>query len=436
MSSHNKCFVISKMYVGSYLSENDSRNIGHEVTNLHRSDDEGDKKGSNYIYIYRGEHSLPSCKDDIEAVILTKQYRKGCQEIIGIATVDDVLLLPFHDKSWSGIKYGGCAIEDIFSENYSSQGEKETAHKIAYVKTKTFYRPKKRILLADKNSEYENDEENDAFFIKKLPNFSFSHSSLKNFVEAGTAAFDAIKQIAQSSDLLQAKIPDKIDLNKMKAEAHSVSYLAAMDKLYSENIFSNLLCYFLNTDRKLLKHFCKDLFGINTNTKTAKISREYPLQKTKKSNSSENAGRIDILIEDGETVIGIENKIGSGLNGKNGDQLERYKASMDKAFRKYNRHYFLFVPNEGCNPQIHARTKNGAVDGFIVKTYKDIKHSLSKYPTIILADEDEQINQKINLYYEDFCLALGLHGGERELSAEKQMEHLLLKRLEALQKKK
>ncbi|MDO4747184.1 MAG: hypothetical protein Q4A70_02490 [Candidatus Saccharibacteria bacterium] len=66
-------------------------------------------------------------------------------------------MLPFHDKSRSGIKYGGCAIEDIFSENYSSQGEKETAHEIAYVKT---YKDIKRslskypkIILADEDEQ-------------------------------------------------------------------------------------------------------------------------------------------------------------------------------------------------------------------------------------------------------------------------------------------
>lgn len=417
-------FIINKMYAGSYLDDNDSQNIGHEVINLFSDD-----KGGNYIYVNKSG-VLPAKYDDkIEAVILTRQYGKGCQEVLGIATIDKQMLKEsLKDKTIDEqvkdyeheIKYGGHPIINIFSNNIYN-GEKDSLHYVTF-KTKVFYKPIKQLLLADVNCELEAktsaNSEND-YFLYKLPDYDFGHQSLRLYISSEgetKSAFKTISEILNDRNIMQEYTPEKVDFAKWEEKnknGEAANYLIAMSKIDSENIFSNLLCFFLNADRDLLKFFCEKVLGIDIDEK-ASIERE--------------RAHTDIWIEDSNNIVVIENKIKSGLNGKDGGQLKVYAEEAIKASKEGNKsiHRFIFAPNH--NKQIPL--VDNQADGFKMIRYSELYKILSRYIGYIhIPEENDKYNAKINLYYADFMQALKTHSENTDTTKQDIMERLFYKRL-------
>ncbi len=424
MDNDERYFIINKMYAGSYLDENDSQNIGHEVINLF-SDDNGD----NYIYVNKSGIIPAKYDDKIEAVILTRQYGKGCQEILGIATVGQQMIKEsLKDKTINEqvkdyenkIKYGGQPISNIFRNNMYN-GEEDSLHYVTF-KTRAFYKPTRQLLLADENCELEEktltDPKND-YCLYKLSDYDFGRQSLRLYISSEGETKDAFKTISgilNDKNLMQEYTPEKVDFTKWEEKnknGEAANYLIAMSKIDSENIFSNLLCFFLNADRDLLKFFCKKILNINIDKK-ARVEREKV--------------HTDIWIEDDNNIVVIENKIKSGLNGKNGDQLGRYSEEAEKASKEKNKktYFFIFAPNH--NKQIPLI--DNQVDGFEMIRYSGLYKILSKYIGYMhIPEENDRYNAKINLYYADFVQALKAHSKNTDTTKQDAMERLFYKRL-------
>jgi len=424
---NERFFIVNKMYAGSYLDENDSQNIGHEVINLF-SDDNGD----NYIYINKSGIIPAKYNDKIKYVILTKQYDKGCQEVLGIAKVGEQMIREPNKTDQSigsqaaqyknKITYAGQTLAKIFRKNtYRGDQDGYFDSPVVTFKSEEFYLPKpnKRVLLTEKDSPV---KESDAT-IYKLPDYNFGHQSLRfyfsNRDDRTKKAFSVLEQMINDQESFEKKNPNKVDnTNIEKYGKEALSYLEAMGKIDSENIISNLLCFFLKNDRALLKIFCKKTLGINIK-EDADIERE-------------KHGRTDIWIEDDKNIVVIENKIDAGLSSN--DQLQRYKEVAEKEANenaakngraKQYVHCFIIAPNHYNK----IKLENGCCDGFKMIKYSQIHAVLKEYGTIKLPDEDEEYCEKINLYFKDFLRALSIHGENNKSAKQESMERLFYKRL-------
>ena len=422
--SRERYFIINKMYAGSYLAENDFQNIGHEVVNLF-SDDNGD----NYIYI-NPTGIIPSKYDDkIEYVILTKQYSKGCQEVLGIAKVGEQLIkksenkedIPRQAKKYKNqIKYGKQTLAKIFKNNTYNGGEDSySENPVITFKTKEFYLPSKRILIAEKDSPIQED----GATIYELPDdYKFGHQSLRfyfsNKDEKTKKAFKTLEELINNKTLFKESMPSKIsqaDIDRYGKEV--TSYLEIMGKINNENIYSNLLRYFLKTDRSLLASFCKGVCDVDD------------IQKNKAKIEREKHRRTDIWIEDDNNVIVIENKIDAGLSEPK--QLENYREKANEEANGRKVTLRLIAPNHYGKIKLDA---NGECDGFKMIRYSEIHEVLKDYQTIKIKGEDKEYIDKVNLYYSDFLRALSIHGQSEKTADQESAERLLFKKIYLLSK--
>lgn len=428
MEKDEKIIIVNKMYAGSYLDENDSQNIGHEVVNLF-SDDNGD----NYIYVNPSGIISPKYNDKVGYVFLTKQYDKGCQEVLGITKVGQQLIKKPERKSdepiekqaikyKNQVKYCGQSLTKIFKNNTYNGGEDSYfENPVLTFKSEEFYSPKqgKRVLIAEKDSPIKED----GAVICRLSDYNFGHQSLRfyfsNRDEKTKNAFESLEKLINNKTLFENKMPNKVsqaDIDQYGKEV--TSYLEIMGKINGENIYSNLLSYFLKTDRNLLASFCKKICGVDIKKNEAKIERE-------------KHGRTDIWIEDPNNVIVIENKIDAGLSRP--EQLKDYgeKAHEEAAGRKVTLR--LIAPNHYSKIKLDD---NDCCDGFKMIRYSKIHKVFEDYKSITIKDEDEEYIEKMNLYYSDFLRALSIHGNSKKSADQESTERLFYKKLYLLSKNK
>ncbi len=423
-------FIINKMYAGSYLDENDSQNIGHEVINLF-SDDNGD----NYIYVNKSGVIPAKYDNKVGFVILTKQYDKGCQEVLGIAKVGEQMIKEPTKKSnesiedqakryKSKITYAGQTLAKVFKKNiYNGSEDNSFDNPIITFKSKEFYFPKsnKQVLIAEADSPV---EKNDNIIYRLPKDYHFGHQSLRfyfsNQDDKTKEAFGVLEQMINDQESFEKKNPSKVDHSRMEAYGkEALSYLEAMGKIDSENTISNLLRFFLKTDRSLLKRFCKKALGISIK-ENASIERE-------------KHGRTDIWIEDDENIVVIENKIDAGLSSP--DQLQRYKEVAEKAAEdnatktsrpKQQIHLFIIAPNHYSKIKLD---ENGCCDGFKMVKYSKIHEAFKEHGSISIPREDKEYTEKIDLYFKDFLRALSVHGENDKSAKQEATDRLFYKRL-------
>ena len=226
------------------------------------------------------------------------------------------------------------------------------------------------------------------------------------------------------------KMPDTLtegeSIEKMKNyRKDTITYLEVMNQIDRENIFSNLLYFFLDYDRNLLQKCCKRLFGVSIK-KDAKIKREHH--------------HVDIWIQDDENIIIIENKIHSGLNGKDGKQLENYKnaaknEAKDCKIPKNHTNYFIIAP-EYYHKISTRNMKVGKDCEYSMVGYRKIIDILKGYSLNHGTNQDKLFKDKINQYYEDFLRALLVHSEDSNMTKQKIVERRFFARLYQLDKKK
>lgn len=474
MDTNEKCFIINKMFVGDYLSL--GSNIGHEVINFFSTDDD-DGDGEHYLYL--APHGIVGEKkydDRVKAVILTRQYSVGMQEIIGIAEIEKQILkksdgdiekqLKDYQKDHK-IKYGGHELREIFKDNrffdveYGTARGKKDPNKLikdAYpgkltFKVSNFYTPKNNchVILSDakaKKDEMNRLKNEGGYTIYDLTKdagkfeFGGNASQLRYFYSEDTGEklklYNAIKKIVESvkeNDNFEKKIPPKIDdpeIKKKRKEYRekSVSYLEVMSQINRETIFSNLFRFFLDENRELMQRFCKKALGIEI-TAGASIEREHH--------------HTDIWIEDDNYIIVIENKIHAGLSSPN--QLKEY---CDKACRardeykggeKKHVRLFLIAPNHYRKiPENKLKVcgEDGKKYEYKMVQYSEIYDVFNGGKKSCNFDIRKKIRgsteykAKIGLYFDDFKRAILFHSGEVNLENQYAMERRFFNILDQL----
>lgn len=377
-----KEILLNKMYAGTYLTDN----IGHEIINLFKSDN-----GKNYIYI--SPHGRIAKKHkEIETIILVRGINKRTVEIIAKAEGLTPVLNNSLNQNTSRdlqtkyidenkITYGKEKPYNIFRNNRSN--ERDSVVYISFEAKRVIYPKEKTYITTDEVTHFEGNQ------IKLEGKQVFGTSLLRYFEENEENYYNIKKALDEDSIWEKKNSTMPVETSKTKTESQKkTTFLSLIKKEYDELCYSNLLAYFLENNKTLFDKFMEELLGIKPGSYYT-IARE------------EN--NIDILIEDDKNIVVIENKIKSGINGKDHDiygtkiqsQLSKYHKYATEKAKGRKESFYLFSPDYN---KIDLRNYKNAED------YKVIPYS-KLYDFF----KNQEINDK---YYEDFLNALSIHARE------------------------
>ncbi|MBQ3430851.1 PD-(D/E)XK nuclease family protein [Candidatus Saccharibacteria bacterium] len=401
-----ECYVICRMYAGGYIS---NTNIGHEVINLFSADN-----GHNYIYVTDDGLVNPKYNKKVKGVILTRISDSIHKlEVLGIAKLDETSQISFKSNKLKrpdrleeqnrivdeflakeSVNYGGVPVEKLFNKNIF-RGKEEDYHLITF-RAKEFLLPyqseDKKVYICDKKYTEQSS--------CNLSEIIFPSEKLKRYIdnEDFPEDFKKITELINDETLWdKSRKCEKLKyVGKELKEDSSFNYLDIIGKQDDENVFSNLISYFLGNDQKLFVQFCKEVLDIPDFSADAKIERE----------KSANRSRMDLYFTDEKYAVVIENKIKSEINSINerhsfnGDlvqsQLADYYNYVEKTAKDRVRKYFILMPNYhqiDISKYKHSKSYKKIYYDQLLKFFN--KHSY--------ANKDEE------KYYEDFKKALLRH---------------------------
>lgn len=403
------CYIINRLYAGDYLNGN---NIGHEIINLLSSD-----SGENYIYVNQFGTINPEYNNKVKGIILVRMSDSIHRlEVLGIAKVDENSQISYKSKKLTRperlkeqneiidqyleehpVSYGGVPQNKLFAKN-KYRGVYENNRLITF-KAKELLLPyqdeNKKVYLADKKCKETANY--------RLEDMIFSSQSLKQYITKDThpkAYTEILKLINNDSLWDKTRKTEKIENPEETLGAENAfNYLDIIRKEDDENVFSNLIAYFLSNDKDLLRDFCAEVLKVSDISEAASVERE----------KAANRSRIDIYIEDQNHAIVIENKIKSEVNSVNQrhnftgelikSQLEDYYDFIEEYAENREKKYFILMPN------YHR------ID------LSKYKHS-EKYQKIAYSEvfnffsTHEYQNASEKKYYDDFVKALRRHAEE------------------------
>ena len=421
--------LINHMYSGNYL---ESGNLGHEIINLFKSDNE-----KHYIYaMSAGDYDTKKHFNTIKKVILVRNVDQYKAEILGICDVEEEIfasevdepnkykMLPsvaelvnkdfmnpnnldgtrkdrktlrrietykkVHKKQIqyiddNSVTYGNVKLYDLFAKNNTAN----SGHSIYLTfKVKKFRRPKELIYLCDNRCE--SDPHCFKINVKRM-----CGSPPANFILLEDSE---IQRLIKSDFWETSDNSPKVDTSNISIK--STSLLNIIKKNNDEITYSNWITYYLKNDKNILRKFIKMFTKIETTFENIEIARE-------------TKDNIDIYYEDSESIFVFENKIKSSINGtkkKNGmteekkefSQLAKYYEYVEKlsseAKQKKKTGYFIFLPNYAYK-DISKLKKYDKFDKYNVIRYSQLLDFFKTCTT--------------NLpYYEDFLKALEYHSSE------------------------
>ena len=375
--------------------------------------------------------------------------------------------------SLEGVTYGDKALQDIFAKNIRNDRALYvtfTAKNIKMVK------PGYHIyLIGDNINKKENDkikfinvivDENNNVVTEKL---NFSRQSLRQYIHNDKYQDVYNNILTQLNNLdevfweeqppltfddrknLEDKDPHHIDVTPQKA-----NFIDIIRKNYDELIYSNLFYHIFKSKPKLFYEFATSEKGLN-------ISHDKLSTNCKETLFLREDGNIDLLIDDKDkkTLIVIENKIKSGINGiryneldkECGNQLSKYihytygykvKKGTDKSGYEYeqfseqeneikpykdyeHREFFIFAP----------RYKNfdiETINGNLKKENTKDEYQLITYDKIYDFFNNQDIKNKYSSipYYEEFLYAIKNHKYESDNIQERQMFERFAERIKEL----
>ncbi len=391
--------ILNRMYVGDYLDDN----LGHEAINLIKPDnnesyciyinDLGDvneqfytgKKNACCILLTR-KVAIKGIKNTVEIIAKAEELELVAAEKMSEikATNKEKRLIGYHgiNKPYAEtITYSGEPLYKIYANN-------KWDYRAIYFTyfAKTISRPMHPLYLMqedtpnkDKIIEFLKKSGGNVILIKDYP----YATSLKTYIDENdnASSFNILKKIIddKNKEYWSCELPDE-DLKNVKYRNNNV--IDILKKNNDEIIHSNLIAYIFKSNPKLCCDFIKNFYDgkININD-----SEKFEIIR-------ESEGNIDILIKDDDnhTLIAIENKIKSDINGGRHDltgelvtnQLEKYV------------HYL--------NGEVWKENKDGV--GKYVEDEK-LKNKFSKYSTkkfIFLCPKYNRIDIKsINKFYDD-----------------------------------
>lgn len=321
--------LINQLFAGSYLQE--GTNIGHEVINLFRDDN-----NDNYLFI------TPSgiVKDhEVDAVLFVQNIKaRETMEVVMRAegltntTLDDI----------KKIFYAGVSITDIFSKNlYHGEMDATPIDIMATYHADTVKFPKKGkriIITVDVN--YVAEDGNSIMILLDPDKTRIVGQGMRTYLssESYPVMYEKVLDILNDESLWEQDNDTQRLVSDGSAVRSGISFLEIIRKENDELIMSNLLAYYFNYNHSMFAKFVDEILGINDFSTSFEIIRE-----------SQN--NIDLWIRDANHIIVIENKIKSGINGKHDDgttQLNKYYEYTEKIKEEAGVEeacYYIFAPN-------------------------------------------------------------------------------------------
>lgn len=383
--------LISKMYSGEFIE----KELGHECINFVKADN-----GRHYVFVNsHGVVAVEHYEHTVSAILLVKRIDKYTVSILAKVTpkvLDEDMLefLRCKDREQqktkikkyiadNGIAYAGVSLNDMFDDK-----DAECSFSPISYEAEQMYLPKNELYLTkDKTHK---DKENYIYFSEGTIESISSHWFYCEKDETADA-FSAITKYLNDEKLWEKFTPPALEVED------TPYFISILRKEYDEICYSNMFKHFFCIDRNVFKEFAKEILKID-------ISTDYTVEREKYN--------MDLLIQDNRNIIVIENKINSGVNGRNPDpgnkqnettqfesQFEKYQEkaeeiAKEKGLNKENTHLFIFFPDHNKSDWSE----------FTSKKWEQIKYSqIHKFY------EENKIDCK---YFEEFLYALKLHKGE------------------------
>lgn len=321
--------LINQLFAGAYLQE--GTNIGHEVINIFRNDND-----ENYLFVTPSGNVTGHNVDKILFVqnVKARETMEVVMKAEGLseATTDEI----------KNIYYAGVNIVDIFKKNIFHGKEDENSIDImATFQSKEVRLPKndKRIIITV-DPDYVAEDENAIVILLDSTKSRIVGQGMRTYVssESYPLVYDKITRLLEDESLWEESNTTQKMVSDVNVGKTGLSFLEIIRKENDERIMSNLLAYYFNFNRKMFVKFTSDILGIEDFSTSFEIIRE-------------SVRNIDLWIRDNKHIIVIENKIKSGINGKTDDgknQLNKYY-EYTEAYKNdngiENTHYYIFAPN-------------------------------------------------------------------------------------------
>ena len=412
--------LINKMYTGSYLDDNDGNNIGHEIINFFKADD-----GNNYIYIT--PYGKANNGDNVKYILLTDAQKNNKYNIIAKVEVVDngykinkcrssknIFKEPYkdaHREQALEYRYGKKFLYDIYKYNFNNDNSVYVSFQVANI-----WKPTKNISINFNGDKTEIKIDNEIQATINSKKALFIGESCKNYIKKGEEGYKKLlESIIEEKELNNEKIwrnvtneLKKIDLEDEKIEETKYSFINLIEKEYDEIIYTNMLKKFFNAqyeDEIVLNKFLewiKDNKNIKMKEKIKSNIEKYcnNFKEIRKEEIIQN-GRIDLFAKNNNSVLVIENKIKSGINGKKkyGFQLKTYK----EQYKNADFIGLVFVPDYN---EEKIKNEEGYID--VANEYPIIKYS-ELYKFFDEKIDFYKLKDKNAKYYEDFKNALKIH---------------------------
>lgn len=414
--------VLNAMYSGEYLNDN----LGHEIINLFKSDNQiniDGQKYQNFIYLNPYGNFNSSYKGRIKDMLMVISVpKKNMFEVVGKATdlvdiftpvtgfnpklddektpqqqnAEEIVRSSQEDKI-KGLTYGGKSLLELFDK------DKQQAIFVTFA-AKSVCRPKKRLFIAfDKGGEYRNSvDETDMRVEVTLTSQDIGRQPQKQY-------FDRLDEGEQND----AKLLDKLlngDYWLSTEESTSTVSKGEACKLRKDSLinicriednelaFSNAFAFYIQR----YPHFFAELLGFDKDNFS--IEREW--------------NHIDIYIKSGDRRIIVENKIHSGINYNQADkdynvkitegdkersQLYRYWESAKEDVGEINKENisgFLLCPEYKLADLESEKSSKIFGENYTIISYTEIYNALWNTP---------EYNEDGNYNFRDFVDALYKH---------------------------
>lgn len=441
--------VLNAMYSGKYLNDN----LGHEIINLFKSDNQIDidgQKYQNFIYLNPYGNFNSSYKGRIKDMLMVISVpKKNMFEVVGKATdlvdiftpvtgfnpklddektpqqqnAEEIVRSSQEDKI-KGLKYGGKSLLELFDK------DKQQAIFVTFA-AKSVCRPKKRLFIkflppvkdgVEINPpEYENrkSDSKDRFEVL-LVSSRKANQSQKQYFDAESDDSEERKDVNLLEELMDDKFwATEKDSEKIVSTADSLKdkpLTFNKDTLFNicrigddELVFSNALAFYIEKYPRLFSEiFCLGLNNMSDEQHVI-IEREW--------------NHIDIYVTVGNQRRIIENKIHSGINcstaevAKNKDknpedkkesQLGRYWTAVTKELKVTEDTEEAFVKAFLLCPDYKYFELNSEKDDFI----KGDKYTIIRYSKLhkcLVESDVYKEEDKPDRNFQDFVNALKKH---------------------------
>lgn len=393
------------MYVGDYLSTN----LGHEVINLFKADNE-----KHYIYLNATGNYASIHSGRIGYMLFVKYHNENEMEVIGMATelkevagcnqslgqnykalnksIHEAQREFIEQEPEGGVKYGGVSILEIFNN-----AEQQSIF-ITY-KAEKVYKPTSGLHIFLRYGENAKNEivGNNLYFA--LKSYNLPKTSLKSYIypddlEHKSADYSNIlDNLIKNTSLWSTEDVEKVNVENAQIQ-QSVSIFDICQIQNDENRFSYALAYFMM--QKKYRELWQKFFATHgitlsgnytvTREESAKIEDNKWNHKNKPS-----GGRIDLLVRDEKNIVVIENKIKSDINTKESDkddttQLNRYVNYVEWLVKncegaKPDSHFIILTPKYNI-PNVGEKMSKI----YSIVTYHDLYYFLSENKSVFADD--------------------------------------------------